>query len=174
MNSINLSPYFKSFVQALNSTNVEYLLVGGCAVRYYGYLRSTSDLDIWTSTNQENAEKISHIIRSWTADRILIPPETFEHYNRIIRLSIPRIKVEIVDPIIGQKAKVLDQFEAELTDKIEILTVQTGVDFDRCYNNRVVDRVDDVEINIISLQDLKKVKQWGNRPQDQEDLAHLA
>jgi hypothetical protein len=37
MGTILLPPDFKEFLQLLNSHKVEYLLVGGYAVIYYGY-----------------------------------------------------------------------------------------------------------------------------------------
>jgi hypothetical protein len=42
-----LPPDFKEFLRLLNSRRVEYLLIGGYAVGYYGYPRATADIDIW-------------------------------------------------------------------------------------------------------------------------------
>lgn len=41
-----LLPDFKNFLR-LNLKQVEYLLIGGYAVGYYGYSRATADMDIW-------------------------------------------------------------------------------------------------------------------------------
>ncbi len=38
---------FELVLAALNANSVNYMLVGGFAVNFYGYNRSTSDLDIW-------------------------------------------------------------------------------------------------------------------------------
>ncbi len=173
MPPIRFPPFFEAFLQSLNSGGVEYLLVGGWAVQFYGYPRSTRDLDIWISTRRENAEKISRIMRFWTRENPNFPSELFEHPNRIIRLILPPVSIEIVDPIVGQAAKVLQQFQVENPEQMEILTVQTGAEFYDCYANRVVEQIDGLTINIISLQDLKKIKQAGNRPKDREDLVHL-
>lgn len=40
---------FKDFLRLLNSTGVEYMVVGGYAVGYYGYVRFTADIEILTS-----------------------------------------------------------------------------------------------------------------------------
>lgn len=173
MNTLILSPIFKSFLLGLNSARVEYLLVGGFAVCYHGYLRPTRDLDIWTSTSRDNAEKISRLVSSWTQENQQFTPEQFEHPNRIIRIGIPTVNLEIVEPLLGQKAKVLYQFQAILSEQIEILTIQTGLDFKDCFKHRVVDQVDGIAINIISLKDLLTIKQAGNRPKDILDLNHL-
>ncbi len=161
-------------MQSLNSKGIEYLVVGGWAVNFHGYSRAPRDLDIWTGTRRENAEKISRAMCSWAGENPNFRPELFEHPNRIIRFSYPAVKVEIVDPIIGQRARVLKQFQVDYPGQIEILTVQTGAEFNDCYANRVVEEINGLKVNIISLQDLKKIKQAGNRPKDREDLAHLS
>ena len=43
MATIQLPPDFKEFLKLLNSNKVEYLVVGGYAVNYYGYPRATAD-----------------------------------------------------------------------------------------------------------------------------------
>ncbi len=47
MATVHLPPDFKEFLRLLNAHQVEYLLIGGYAVGYYGYPRATADLDIW-------------------------------------------------------------------------------------------------------------------------------
>jgi len=49
---------FKEFLQFLNANNVDYLVIGGNAVGYYGYPRFTGDLDIWVRSTLENAQRI--------------------------------------------------------------------------------------------------------------------
>ena len=46
MENIELHPDFKDFLKLLHSQGVEYLLVGGYAVGYYGYPRATGDMDV--------------------------------------------------------------------------------------------------------------------------------
>lgn len=57
MATIHLPSDFKEFLRLLNSLQVEYLLIGGYAVGYYGYPRATADMDIWISINRGNAER---------------------------------------------------------------------------------------------------------------------
>lgn len=44
---MQLPPDFKDFLKLLNLKQVEYLLIGGYAVSYYGYPRATGDMDVW-------------------------------------------------------------------------------------------------------------------------------
>ena len=50
---IELPDDFKEFLKLLNEHGVEYLLIGGYAVGYYGYPRATNDLDIWIAVHDD-------------------------------------------------------------------------------------------------------------------------
>ena len=54
MATIQLPPDFKEFLQLLNTRSVEYLVIGGYAVAYYGYPRATGDMDVWIAFNPIN------------------------------------------------------------------------------------------------------------------------
>ena len=56
---------FKEFLKSFNSNHVEYLLIGGYAVAFYGHVRATNDLDIWVNVNPENAVRIDRAIRQF-------------------------------------------------------------------------------------------------------------
>jgi len=47
---------FKEFLRLLRAHGVEYLLIGGWAVGYHGYPRSTDDLDVWIAIVPANAD----------------------------------------------------------------------------------------------------------------------
>lgn len=49
---------FRDFIKALNSQQVEYILVGGYSVILYGYARTTGDIDIWVNPVSENYNKL--------------------------------------------------------------------------------------------------------------------
>lgn len=62
---ITLPPDFKEFLQLLNEHKVKYLLVGGYAVSLHGYIRYTSDMDIWILSNKTNAKKIVNVLKDF-------------------------------------------------------------------------------------------------------------
>ena len=57
--------------------------------------------------------------------------------------------------------------------RIEILTTISGVAFDKCYAERVVDKIDGIDVNLISLKHLKVNKKASGRLKDLNDLEHL-
>lgn len=145
---IQLPPDFKEFLKLLNSHRVEYLLVGGYAVGYHGYPRATGDMDLWVAIRQNNAEKLVVVLREFGLNMPQLSADIFLQENQIIRMGIPPMR-------------------------IELLTTISGVDFDACYSERIVDVIDNVEVNIINLRHLKQNKQASGRHKDLDDLQYL-
>ena len=57
-NKIEFSKDFLDFFALLNENKVEYMLIGGYAVSFYGYPRFTGDIDIWINNTKRNAVKV--------------------------------------------------------------------------------------------------------------------
>ncbi len=184
----HLSPGYKAVLSRLQDHRVEYLLVGGYAVRFYGYPRATRDLDLWTSRHSANVAKIVAALRDFAGyHQTEAITEALTHERRIVRISLPTLCLEILDPLPGQRPQVLlsdcgeqaasdnsiNSTNGEQTAQVEFLTVQSGVTFDECFAERKVAHLDGIEISIISLRHLKDIKRAGGRSQDLDDLAHL-
>lgn len=146
---IPIPPDFKEFLQLLTAHNVHYLLVGGYAVGYYGYPRATIDMDIWIAIQPDNASRVVAALQEFGFAQADLTEEIFLQENRIIRMGVPPLR-------------------------LEILTTISGVEFEACYENRVIAQVDNVEISLISLEDLKRNKKASGRYKDLNDLEHLA
>ena len=58
MATILLPTDFKEFLQLLNEQKVEYLVIGGYAVAYHGYPRTTGDMDVWVARHEQNTQRI--------------------------------------------------------------------------------------------------------------------
>jgi hypothetical protein len=143
-----LPPDFKDFLKLLNSKQVEYLLVGGYAVGYHGYARATADMDLWIAVNPRNAERIVEVIREFGFAVDGLSADLFLKENNVIRLGVPPFR-------------------------IEVLTTISGVSFEACYQERITDNLDDVEVNLISLKHLKANKKAAGRLKDLNDLEYL-
>jgi hypothetical protein len=57
--------------------------------------------------------------------------------------------------------------------RIEVLTKISGVSFEEAYSERVIDMIDEVEVSLISLRQLKINKKASGRHKDLDDLEHL-
>jgi hypothetical protein len=148
MAQIELHPDFKDFLRLLNSHKIEYLVVGGYAVGYYGYPRATGDMDVWIAVSETNAEKTSAAIREFGMPDDQVTKDLFLDSNKVIRMGVPPVRIELI-------------------------TGASGVDFAECYSRREVIEIDGIPVNFLSLDDLKKNKRASGRHKDLEDLEHL-
>jgi hypothetical protein len=62
MATIQLPPDFKELLRLLNWNNVEYLVIGGYAVNYYGFSRATANLDVWIAITVDNATRVARAV----------------------------------------------------------------------------------------------------------------
>ena len=145
---IELPPDFREFLKLLNVHNVEYLLVGGFAVGFHGYPRSTSDIDIWVGRSPENAVRVVAAIREFGFDTPNLSPDLFQQDRKIVRMGNPPIRIEVMNII-------------------------DGVTFDQCRENRIAADFDGIPVPVIGLSDLKANKKASARPKDLDDLDHL-
>jgi len=139
---------FKEFLKLLNEKEVRYLLIGGYAVGYHGYPRATNDMDIWIALHPKNAERVVKVLREFGFNLPELEPALFLKENSIIRMGIPPMRLEISTGI-------------------------SGVEFEECYESRIVDTIDGMQVNIIDLQHLKINKKAAGRLKDLADLENL-
>ena len=139
---------FKEFLKLLNLKKIEYLVIGGYAVGYHGYPRATGDLDIWIAINEQTAMKMIEVLNEFGFDPPELQKELFLKEQKVIRMGVPPMR-------------------------LEILTSIDGVDFEACFNNRLIVDFGDFEVNIISKSDLLINKRASGRPQDLVDFDKL-
>jgi predicted nucleotidyltransferase len=139
---------FRDFLKLLEDEDVAYLLIGGYAVGYYGYPRATADMDVWIAVNPQNAQRTVAALKRFGMRMAEMSEELFQEKGKIIRMGMPPMRLEIQTDI-------------------------SGVDFDECFSRR--NRVDlaGIQVNLISLEDLKINKKASGRHKDLDDLEHL-
>jgi len=139
---------FKEFLQLLTSKDIEYLVVGGYAVGYHGYPRATGDMDIWISRNEKNARKMVNALKEFGFDIPELKIEIFLEKEKIIRMGVPPMRLEIITTI-------------------------DGVGFEKCFQNRVIADFGSFKANFISKGDLLINKRASGRPKDLVDYSKL-
>lgn len=148
MATIPLPPDFSEFLKLLKKHKVKYLLIGGYAVNYHGYVRATGDMDIWVEREIKNAEKLVNVLHTFGFHMSELSPETFMSPDNIIRMGVPPIRIEIMNSI-------------------------SGVEFQECFDDKIEEEWNGVKVYIISLVKLKKNKKASGRLKDLTDLEHL-
>ncbi|MBM3325490.1 MAG: hypothetical protein FJY65_00695 [Calditrichaeota bacterium] len=145
---LELKDDFKDFLRLLNKHKVKYLIVGGYAVGLQGYVRGTRDMDIWISNEPENAALAAQAIIEFGFNLPEVQPALFEKPNKIIRMGLPPIRLEVFTTILG-------------------------VNFNECWSERDTFEFEGIIINVISLKDLIISKRSSGRKQDLIDIEKL-
>lgn len=139
---------FKEFLKLLTKHQIEYLLIGGYAVGYYGYPRATTDIDIWIASNPSNANRMVQALVEFGFGTTRLSPEIFLNPSGMVRMGLPPLRIEVLISI-------------------------SGVTFAECYAEKVVGTLDGVEVQLISLDRLKQNKKASGRFKDFNDLENL-
>lgn len=145
---MKVSADFKDFLKLLNEKKVEYLLIGGYAVSYHGYPRPTGDMDIWIRFSNENAVLAAEALEEFgyaTKDQSL--PMLLQ-LGKILRMGFPPFR-------------------------LEVSTAIDGVEFDACYANRLLLKIDDIPVTLIGYHDLLTNKRAAGRLKDLADVQEL-
>ena len=135
-------------MRSLGSRNVRYLLIGGLAVAYHGYSRLTADMDIWVAADPANIANLIEALREFGFDVPELNQELFADPRTVVRMG-------------------------EAPWRIEVLMTLSGVSFEECYSSRIVSELAGIEVNVISLADLKTNTRAAGRPKDLADLDYL-
>lgn len=148
MENVNLPEDFEEFLKLLNEQGVRYLLIGGYAVGYYGYPRTTADMDIWIDASPENAERVLRTFHQFGLHDPALSIDVIREPGKILRMGVPPMRIEVLNEI-------------------------DGVVFDSSYANKERVMLGEIEIDLISLRDLKENKRASGRHKDLDDLEHL-
>ncbi len=125
MATMLLPPEFRRLLSALASNKVEYLVGGGYAVIYHGYVRTTGDLDIWVALNANNAAKIESAIRSLRFNPPGLKAEWFVSRGSVLRVGQEPLRFDMINDI-------------------------DGVTFAECYARRITTNREGVEVNMVN------------------------
>ena len=138
---------FKEFIELLNKNNVRYIVIGGYAVVYHGYVRSTNDIDIWIDIHEDNIKNLIKVLDEFGFSSLNIKKGDFLP-NQIIQLGHP-------------------------PNRIDLITTPAGIEFETCYESKEQVSIDDTSVNFIDLENLIKAKKASNRTRDLADIEEL-
>lgn len=151
---MNFSDDTTEFLFLLNKNSVEYLIVGGEAVIFYGYPRLTGDIDVFYNNTEKNAKQLfSTLLEFWNNN---IPGitnyEILLKKDSIIQFGFPPNRLDLINSI-------------------------DGIEFEECWENRhsIEYNINNklVLINYISINDLIKNKKASGRNKDLADVEYL-
>lgn len=141
---------FRDFIEAMEQADVQYVLVGGYAVIFHGYSRTTGDLDIWVNPTAENYLRLKKAFSIFGMSLFNMTKENFLDIknNEVFTFGKPPVC-------------------------IDILTSVKGLEFVEVYKNAKSTNFDNIDLRIIDFNDLVIAKKAANRNKDKDDLEHL-
>lgn len=143
-----LSKDLQEFVECLNSSKVEYLVVGALAVAWYGFPRYSGDLDFLVRPSRDNAERVLAALRSFGMGSLELAVEDFSVPGKVVQLG--------VEP-----------------NRIDLMTSITGVSFQDAWESRVPGTLEGVDVQFIGRQALLRNKEATGRAKDRIDAEEL-
>jgi len=145
---MNTQPHFEELLKLLEENQVEYVIVGGYAVSFYGYPRFTKDIDIFFRNTKTNVLKIKNVLVEFGFKPQDLPDSLFYEKGNIIQFGIEPLRVDILNEI-------------------------DGVSIEEALKNSVRGRYGEIEINFIGINELIKNKEASGRDQDLLDAKKL-
>lgn len=142
-------------LRALAEHGVEYVLIGGLAVQTHGHVRTTNDADLIPSPDPANLERLASALRSLEA-RVLNPGE---EGTEIDAKMLPRATIW--------------QF-ASRDGGIDVLhEVPGGRSYEELSERALHVQLGEIDVPVVDLDDLIRMKLARGRPVDLEDVASL-
>jgi len=153
---------FNRVFAALNKKGIKYLVAGGVAVNLHGYVRATADLDILLLMDDDNIHAFIELMKELGyKPRIPVKMEEFasaakrqewidEKNMKVFSVCNPSNMLEGIDVMVGEYIR-----------------------FDEAYRKRKVVHSLGVEVPVISIDDLIKLKELAGRGRDKIDISAL-
>jgi len=147
---MQLDPDFREFIECCLAREVEFLIVGGYAMAAHGHPRYTKDLDVWLLVDPTNAQRLLDALDDFGFGSVGLTANDFTAPGQVVQLGYP-------------------------PKRIDLLTSIDGVDFSRCFAERVDVAVHglDQPVPFIDAANLERNKLAAARPQDLADVDAL-
>ncbi|MBT3375139.1 MAG: hypothetical protein HN742_31025 [Lentisphaerae bacterium] len=145
---MNIHEDFEEFLRLLVEQQVEFVIVGGYAVAFHGYVRATQDIDLFFRDTEDNVYRILPALQDFGLAVDESALQDFRDPGSIIRMGVPPVKIEMINTI-------------------------SGISFEEVWKGRVPGRYGGVEVDYISLPDLLTNKSASARPKDLADVDEL-
>jgi len=128
--------------------DVRFLVVGAYALAGHGFIRATSDIDLWVEPTRENAARVYDALIAFGAPADHFDEADFTIPGRILQIGVA-------------------------PQRIDVLTGISGVRFEAAWQAREIGRLDDLEVPILSRAHLIANKRATGREKDIRDARLL-
>jgi len=140
----------RKLIADLLAEGVEFILVGGYAVNYHGYNRTTGDMDIWLKPDNNNKIKVLKALEK----------NNIDHEDLLV-----------IKELDFTEALVFSAWESPY--KVDFLTKVSGVTYVDADKEKVIARIEGLSMPIININHLVLSKISTGRTQDKNDIEKL-
>ena len=137
-------------LEKLINAGAEFIIVGGYAVNYHGYNRTTGDLDLWIKPGNKNRDILISVLKEFD-----FQTESLDKLHN----------TDFSEPF------VFNFWEKPY--KVDILTKISGVSFDEAYKKKIIENFGGLSIPFLNFNHLVLSKMTTNRLRDQADVEEL-
>ena len=143
---------FLLFIKCAQQNNLNYLLIVGYAVNYYGYSRNTKDMDVWLEPTNENKQAFINTLLCMKYSENEVSPLYKEDFTKAFMGTIGSADAEI--DILTVVHHAISYKEAE--KRKNVFEIENGL-----------------FISIVPYEFLKEMKLLSHRDKDLFDIARL-
>jgi hypothetical protein len=130
----------------LTDASVEFIVIGGYAVRFHGHERIVNDLDVWIGSSPENIARLADAADRLTYHLIPATLETLQNPGEQLRFPLWNT---------------------------DVLSSVNGLDFASCHDRAESADARGAIVKVLSFVDLIQSKLEAGRPKDLEDVHAL-
>jgi hypothetical protein len=150
----------RGILAELTREDVEFLIIGGVAVGFHGYVRATKDVDIVPAPDPQNLERLTQVLRGLDAQ--IEGAEDFENE-------------ELPDPLDPEALALGGNWV--LRTRLGRFDIMQWIGEDELWGKlspaAIEAEIDGLPIKVVSYKDLVALKEMANRPEDLTDLQRL-
>lgn len=140
-----LNQDFIDILSAFSEEKVEFLVVGGYAMSFHGYVRGTGDIDLWIRASSENAEKVWQALKTFGAPLFDLSVDDLQILGTVYQIGV-------------------------IPSRIDVITEIDGVDFEEAWKERQNVEIEGLNIPVIAKPHLLLNKKATGRPKDLNDV----
>lgn len=150
----------QGILETLEEAGVEFIVIGGVAVGFHGYVRATKDLDVVPAPDRRNLERLVAVLRDLSAS--LDGAGEFEAGELPDPLDVDALAQGgnwVLQTRLGRFDIMQWIGDAELWSMLDPSAVEV--------------EMDGMRLRIVGFEDLVALKEQAGRPSDLEDIERL-
>ena len=143
-----LNQDFKEILSAFIEEKVEFLVVGGYAMAFHGYVRATGDIDLWIHCSDENARRVWRALQAFGAPLFDLNIEDLKTLGMVFQIGL-------------------------VPNRIDVITQIDGVEFEDAWKEHKTVEIEGLQIPVIGKTQLLINKKSTSRAKDRNDALWL-